>query len=69
MKKYKAITVTYSNVGETAHYLVEDAVSEEAILSGSDEGVVCQVLDLSLIDTMLSALNGQHDTRGSKEDS
>ncbi|TAA54562.1 hypothetical protein [Shinella sp. JR1-6] len=69
MKKYKAISVSYSNIGETSHFIAEERVTEEEVRAGNDEGVVCQVLDLSLIGTMLSALNGHHghDTDSQKE--
>jgi hypothetical protein len=69
MKTYKAISISYANVGETFTYITEDSVTEEQIIAGFDTGVVCQVLDPSHTDTILSALNGQNDTVTSEKNS
>lgn len=55
--RFKSITLHHGE--ERQVYVTEGSVTEEQILSGDDEGVICLMLDESQTDNVVSWLNQQ----------
>ena len=71
MSEFRALEVLYAGIGERHTFIVEATVTREDILSGKDDGIVCQVIDTRHTHRLLAAMNAshEHEPSASKPDS